>query len=130
MPIQSLRMSIVLPAPPARLYDAWLSSKEHSAFTGAKAKVAAKVGGKHSAWDGYISGKTLELVPKRRIVQAWRTTDFSEESPDSRLEITFAPTPKGTRLTLKHTAIPKGQVSAYRQGWKDYYFAPMKAYFA
>jgi activator of HSP90 ATPase len=129
MPTRALRMSIVLSVPPERLYRAWLSSKEHGAFTGAKAKVVAKVGGKHSAWDGYISGKTLELTPERRIVQAWRTTDFLEENPDSRLEITFAAVPKGARLTLKHTKIPKGQASAYEQGWKDYYFKPMKAYF-
>jgi activator of HSP90 ATPase len=129
-PRDSLRMSITLPASPDRVYRAWLSSKEHSAFTGARAAVAAKVGGRFSAWDGYITGKTLALEPAQRIVQSWRTTDFPGDSPDSELEVVLDPVAKGTRLTLVHTRLPQRQVAQYRQGWKDYYFTPMKDYFA
>ena len=56
-----LKVSAVIPAKPAEIYKAWLSSKGHSAMTGSAAKVTGKVGGKFTAWDGYIFGKTLEL---------------------------------------------------------------------
>ncbi len=126
---ESLDLSVVLPVTPERLYKAWLDSKEHSAFTGSKAKIAATVGGKYSAWDGYITGETLELDPPRRIVQSWRTTEFPKDSPDSRLEVLFEAEGEGTRLHLIHTGIPDGQAKKYEGGWPEAYFDPMKEYF-
>ena len=76
------KLSATIPAKPSEIYKAWLSSKGHSAMTGSAAKATAKVGGKFSAWDGYISGRTLELEPDRRIVQAWRTSEFPDDAPD------------------------------------------------
>ena len=72
----------------------------------------------------------LELDPPRRIVQSWRTTEFPEGSPDSRLEVLLEPDGAGTRLTLVHTEIPDGQGARYEEGWKENYFTPMKAYFS
>ena len=36
----------------------------------------------------------------------------------------------GTKVTLKHSKIPESQASSYEEGWHQYYFTPMKAYFA
>jgi len=99
-------------------------------MTGNPANVDVKVGGKFSAWDGYIFGSTLELEPDQRIVQAWRTTEFPEDAPDSRLEILFEEATKGTKVTLIHSDMPEDQVDSYRQGWEDFYFKPMKEYFS
>lgn len=126
---QSFRISAVIPATPQRIYNAWLDSKEHSAFTGGNAVVDPRVGGEFSAWDRQIWGKTIELEPYRRIVQTWRTSEFPPDSPDSRLEVLLAEANGGTRVTLVHTNIPDGQGEEYRQGWKEYYFKPMKLYF-
>lgn len=126
----SLRMSAVIPARAAEIYAAWLSGRGHAAMTGSPAKGSARVGGRFAAWDGYISGKNLELVRDARIVQAWRTTDFPADAPDSRLEVTLSPAKGGTKVTLVHTGIPAGQAAGYREGWNEYYFAPMKEYFS
>jgi hypothetical protein len=69
--------------------------------------VDGKVGGNFSAWDGYITGRTLELGPGRRILQAWRTSEFPEDAPDSKVEILLLPVPGGSRLNLIHTEIPE-----------------------
>ncbi len=126
----SIKVSAVIPAEPRAIYDAWMSGKGHEAMTGSAATVTAKVGGKFTAWDGYISGTTLELEPGARIVQAWRTTEFADDDPDSRLEITLEKTARGTKVTFLHTEIPEGQGSDYRKGWLDFYFRPMKEYFS
>ena len=114
----------------AEIFNAWLESEAHSAFTGSPARVNPAVGGEFSAWEGYISGKTLEIEPSRRILQSWRTTEFPEGSPDSLLEISFEEIGDGTQLTLVHTNIPDGQGEDYRQGWEDYYFKPMQQFFS
>jgi activator of HSP90 ATPase len=125
----SIRLSVVLLTSPQELYDAWLDEDQHAAFTGAEAVIEPSIGGAFTAWDGYISGTTLELEPAKRIVQAWRTTEFPPGSPDSRLEILLEETPKGARMTLVHTEIPDGQGPSYEQGWQDFYIAPMREYF-
>jgi len=126
---ESLKVSIELPVSLEVVFHAWLDSDEHAAFTGSPAHINPHVGGKYEAWDGYISGTIQELQPPRRIMQSWRTTEFPEDAPDSLLEVLLEPTGTGTRLTLVHTQIPDGQGQEYEQGWKDYYFEPMKAYF-
>jgi uncharacterized protein YndB with AHSA1/START domain len=75
-------VSDVLPATPAAVYHAWMSSDGHAAMTGAEADIDPRVGGEFSAWDGYISGRTLALEPGRRIVQAWRTSEFDAADHD------------------------------------------------
>jgi activator of HSP90 ATPase len=126
---EQLQVTAVLPVRAERLYNAWLNSEEHAAFTGSSAEIVPSVGGEFSAWDGYIRGKTLLLEPFQRIVQSWRTSDFPSNAPDSQLEILFEADGEQTHLTLNHTNIPDGQGPEYRQGWLDYYFEPMQAYF-
>lgn len=126
---ESFKISAVLPAPPERVYQAWLSGKEHAAMTGGAAKGSARVGGAFTAWDGYIQGKVLKLERNKRIVQSWRTSEFPADSPDSRIDVLLEPSARGTKLTLVQTDIPDGQGRQYRDGWKEHYFEPMKRYF-
>jgi hypothetical protein len=35
----------------------------------------------------------------------------------------------GVRLTLSHKNAPDGQTAYEKEGWREYYFEPMKAYF-
>jgi uncharacterized protein YndB with AHSA1/START domain len=130
MPNESLRVWEVIPARPEDLYFAWLDSDAHTAMTGGAAEIADGVGSRFTAWDGYIEGTTLHLEPGRRIVQAWRTSEFPAGSPDSRLEIVFEAAAGGTTITILHSEIPDGQGHDYEKGWHDHYFTPMKNYFA
>lgn len=98
-------------------------------MTGARAAVDAVIGGKFTAWDDYITGMLLQLDPGRRIVQTWRTTEFPDAAPDSRLEILFEAEGDGTRITLIHSDIPAGDGGKYEDGWIDYYFEPMQRWF-
>jgi uncharacterized protein YndB with AHSA1/START domain len=95
-----IELSIILPVSPERIYRAWLDGDQHAAFTGSGATAESVVGGEFTAWDGYISGSNLEFQPYSRIVQLWRTTDFPQESADSRLEILLEAVGKHTKLTL------------------------------
>ncbi len=127
---ERIEVSEVLPVKQKNLYEAWLDSDKHSAFTGSKAVIDRRVGGTFTAWDGYISGTTISVEPFGRIVQSWRTTEFPDDAPDSEIEVLFDEVPEGTKITLIHNNIPDGQGEAYRQGWIDFYFTPMKEYFS
>jgi activator of HSP90 ATPase len=115
-------------AKPSKIYKAWLSTAGHTSMTGSPAKVDGREGGDFTAWDGYIWGTFLELDENKRIVQSWRTSEFTEEHEDSHVEIYLEETQSGTKLTLVHTKVPEGQ-NGYIKGWEDFYFTPMKAHF-
>ena len=119
----------MFPVRASEIYEAWLSSEGHAAMTGSPAQVDGTIGGNFNAWDGYISGSTLDLIPNQSIVQAWRTTEFPEEALDSHLEILLEEVEGGTKVTLSHSDMPDDQVDSYRQGWQDFYFKPMRDYF-
>ena len=125
----TVRVSAIVPAPPQRVYGAWLDSREHSAITRSTATVEAWVGGRHSAWGGSIRGTTLELQVDRRIVQSWYASDFPPGSEDSRLEVLFERVEGGTLVTINHTGLPSGRGHRYEEGWKDFYLDRMKEYF-
>ena len=112
-----------------KFYEAYLSSEGHTALTGSPARVDGTVDGDFTAWDGYIQGMFLELEKNKRIVQAWRTAEFPEDAEDSIVEILLEEDHGKTKLTLKHTNIPKGQMDNYKTGWEDFYFKPMREYF-
>ena len=127
---ESFSVSEVIPATPDLIYSAWLDTTAHSAFTGDEASVEPFVGGRHSSFGGYAEGTTLELSPGRRIVQTWRSKDFPDGTPDSRLEVTLEETLGGTMVTIQHTEIPSGQGERYREGWVKFYLQALKQYFA
>ncbi len=115
---------------PLELYRAWLDSDEHTYMTGSAAQIEPEVGGVHRAWDGYITGKILELEEGAAIVMSWRTSNFDDDHEDSRLEVSFADNGAGgTVVHIEHTHIPDGQGSEYLRGWEEHYFEPMRLYF-
>jgi uncharacterized protein YndB with AHSA1/START domain len=125
---ETIEVSRVIPARPERIFNAWLDAGEHSLMTGGEAATMAE-DGTFTAYDGYISGKTLDTSPHSRILQTWRSTEFPEGAPDSRLEVLLHADGDGTMLTLRHSDIPDGQGDSYRQGWAEHYFDPMINYF-
>ncbi len=118
-----------IPAPPEAIYDAWLSSEGHTAMTGGGANVSDEEGAEFDAWDGYIHGKNLLLEPPTRIVQLWRTANFTEDHEDSQIEVLLEGNEEGTLVTVRHTNVPADQRGYEEGGWQKSYFDPMKEYF-
>lgn len=121
-------VSAIIPASPQAIYDAWLDSDGHSKMTGSPAHATANVGDSFDAWDGYISGKNVELEPAKRIVQSWRATSYKESDGDSQIDVTFEAVGGGTKVTLVHTNVPDDQAS-HEPGWTTHYFEPMQKHF-
>jgi activator of HSP90 ATPase len=129
MKVTTIKQNLVIPTSPVALYEAFMDAKKHSAFTGSKATCNAKVGGKFTAWDGYIYGKNLELVRGKKIVQEWITTDWPRGYSPSRLELTFRKVKEGTEISMVHSNVPAEQAEELKQGWNDFYWEPLKEYF-
>jgi activator of HSP90 ATPase len=125
---ESVELKETFNVKPSVIYAAWLDSGGHEKMTGGVAQCSTGIGAGFSTWDGYITGKNIELTNNKRIVQSWRTSEFEENDEDSKLLIELRATDEGTELTIIHTNIPQGQTQ-YKKGWLDHYFTPMKEYF-
>ncbi len=121
---QTARFSVPLDV----LFDTYLDSKKHSAATRSKASVSRRVGGKFSAFHGMLQGRNLAIVPKRMIVQAWRSPDWKRTDLDSILILTFSKARGGGQIDLVHANIPDHAYPGIRRGWPKYYWKPWKAY--
>ena len=83
------------------------------------------------AFDGVITGRTLEVLPKRLIVQSWRSAGWHADDPDSILVLAFSPGRRaGTgRIDLTHIGVPGHDHDCVVKGWRSYYWRPWRALF-
>lgn len=63
---------------PERVYELLTASAQFAAATERPAEIGD--GGTFSIFGGYIEGRQIELVPGRRVVQAWRGSDWAPPS--------------------------------------------------
>jgi activator of HSP90 ATPase len=125
METKTVKQTVTFRASPHDIYEALMDSRKHAQFTGDRASISRKVGGKFSVFDGYSEGTNLELVPDKKIVQTWRASDW-QEGHYSKVTFLLKEIAGGTRLTFTQTGVPTEQYDDITQGWRDYYWAPMK----
>jgi activator of HSP90 ATPase len=128
--VKTIKQKVVIPASPQEVYDAYVDPKKHSAFTESKATGKAVVGGKFTAWDGYIFGKYLELDDGKRVVQEWTSTDFPKGYGPSKLELCFNKIAGGTEIAMVHSNVPEELAGETAGGWTEWYWDPLKKYFS
>lgn len=123
--MKNIRQTTTFKASPHDVYEALMDSKKHSEFTGGAAVINREVGGKFIAYDGYADGENVELVPDKKIVQTWRTSDWPE-GHYSQVTFLLEEVDGKTRLTFTQTGVPDDQAVDIADGWRQYYWKPMK----
>jgi activator of HSP90 ATPase len=128
MKTRIIRQKVGFNATPHDVYEALMDSEKHAGFTESEAKVSRAVGGKMMAYDGYIRGENLELVPDRRIVQSWRASDWPK-GHYSKAIFEFRRSGEGTELSFRQEGVPEEQYDELAKGWHDFYWDKMKRMF-
>jgi activator of HSP90 ATPase len=126
---KNIKQVVTFKASPHELYSMLMDSKKHAKFTGEKAKLSTRVGGKFTAYGGYITGKNLKLIPDRLIVQEWHMKGWPKGHA-SKVMFLFTKTKTGTKLTFGHTGVPLASYKGINSGWKSSYWDKMKAVLA
>jgi activator of HSP90 ATPase len=132
MKTESIRQQVTFRgATPHDTYECLIDSRRHTVVMGSKAKMSRKVGGKFEAGDGYITGRNLELVPDKLIVQEWRgDEDAWPRDHFSIARFRFTNVKGGTRLDFFQSGVPAAYVKMVADGWREYYWEPMKRFLA
>lgn len=125
-----ITQKILLNATPHEIYEIFMDSKKHSELTESVAKISRKVGGKYSVWEGAISGKNIELIEDKKIVQTWKSDGEDwKKGHYSTITFTFEPTDYGTEINFTHDQIPESAFENVKKGWNTYYWEPLKEMF-
>lgn len=121
---RNLHHRIRFPAAPERIYAALLDAKQHAELTGQAAAIDPVVGGRFTTCGERALGWTLELVPNRRIVQAWRHRDWPEGTW-STSTIVLTPHEGHTDLHFMQTGVPSEAYAWVDALWKGTYWAAL-----
>jgi uncharacterized protein YndB with AHSA1/START domain len=125
---RTVTLAAVLPRSPSRLYSMYLNARDHAAFTGSPVTIAARAGAPFKAFGGALTGRILQVIPNRLIVQSWRSSQFSKRDLDSTLILSFRSTPGGGRIELTHVNVVDTDFAGVSEGWSKYYWIPWRAY--
>jgi activator of HSP90 ATPase len=127
---REIKQTVTFDATPRQVYSALVDPEQHSAFTGAKAKITNGVGTRFSAYGGYITGVTVDLTPGKRIVQAWRGKNWPKGAYSIVCFELEAAGKKRTRLNFSQYGVPDKFHSQISEGWKQNYWLPLKQWLA
>jgi len=109
----------------AILYDAFLDERQVGAFSGAPARIDRTPGGSFKIFGGRITGRNIELIPDRRIVQAWRLETWPA-GVYSIVRFELTETDSGVHLVLEQTGFPPEDREALTANWPKQYWEPMR----
>jgi activator of HSP90 ATPase len=123
----TLHQDVEFKATAGRIYSVLLDAQQFAAFTGKPADIDPRVGGAFHLFGGLIEGRIVELVPDRRIVQAWRSPKW-DGGIFSNVRFLMQPHGTTTAVVLDHTGFPEGEYDSLSSGWREYYWDPLAKY--
>ena len=137
---EAIHQEVVFAASRARVYAALTDAKQFDAVMhlgeamklGALGNIPAAIdpvaGGVFAIFGGFITGRTIELVPDTRLVQAWREKTWPA-GVFSLVSFALSDAPGGgTKLAFDHTGFPAGAGHHLSVGWYENYWEPMRKY--
>lgn len=122
-----IHQEVTIHGAPDVVFDVLMSSEKFAEMTGGRAaEISREMGGEVSLFDGAISGRNVELMPGKRIVQAWRSNDWPE-GVYSIVRFELGGEGDRTRLVFDQAGHPDEATEMLSGGWHQMYWEPMNA---
>jgi uncharacterized protein YndB with AHSA1/START domain len=121
----AIHQEVTIPATPEAVFEVLTSANKFAEMTGGRsAEIVPTEGGAFKMFGGDITGRNVELVPGKRVVQAWR----SHMWPDgvySLVSFELSAAGKGTKLVFNQSGYPSAAHEMLDGGWPQMYWEPM-----
>jgi len=124
--MKTFKKSFKINAEPSDIYAALTNPYTIELWSGYPAEMSTEIGSEFSLWEGDITGKNLEFVQDKKIVQEWY---FGDQEEKSIVTITIAPDRENSMITVEHINIPDDEFSDIADGWREYYFDAISNFF-
>jgi len=124
--MKTFQKTFKINAEPSDVYAAITNPYTIELWSGYPAVMSEEPGSDFSLWEGDITGKNLEFVKDKKIVQEWF---FGEQEGKSIVTITIQPDRDDSIVTVEHTNIPDPDFADIAEGWREYYMGAISGFF-
>jgi len=113
-------------AEPSDVYAALTNPYTIELWSGYPAKMSTEPGSEFYLWEGDITGRNLEFIQDKKVVQEWF---FGDQTEKSIVTIDIRPDGENSLVTVEHSNIPEGDFADISEGWREYYIGAIINFF-
>lgn len=124
--MKTFKKTFKINAEPSDVYSALTNPYTIELWSGYPAKMSEVPGSEFSLWNDDISGKNLEFIKDKKVVQEWF---FGEQPEKSIVTITIQPDREDSQVTVEHINIPDEEFADIAEGWREYYMGAIIIFF-
>lgn len=116
--MKTFKKTFKINAEPSDVYSALTNPHTIELWSGYPAVMFEEPGTEFSLWEGDITGKNLEFIKNKKVVQEWYFGDHPEKSI---VTITIQSDKEDSVVSVEHTNIPDPDFEEIAEGWREYY---------
>jgi activator of HSP90 ATPase len=124
--MKTFKKTFKINAEPSDVYSAITNPYTIELWSGYPAQMSTEPGSEFSLWEGDITGKNLEFIQDKKVVQEWY---FGDQSEKSIVTITIFPDRDKSSVNVEHTNIPDEEFTDIAEGWREYYIGAINTFF-
>ena len=124
--MKTFKKTFKINAEPSDIYSALTNPFTIELWSGYPAVMSDEPGSEFSMWEGDITGKNLEFVQDKKVVQEWF---FGDQTEKSFVTIDIKPDGENSLVTVEHTNIPDDDFAEIAEGWREYYIGAIINFF-
>jgi activator of HSP90 ATPase len=124
--MKTFKKTFKINAEPSDVYSAITNPYTIALWTGYPAVMSEVPGSEFSLWEGDITGKNIEFIQDKKIVQEWY---FGDQPEKSIVTITIHPDKQDSAVAVEHTNIPDDDFADISEGWREYYIGAIISFF-
>ncbi len=124
--MKTFKKTFRINAEPSDIYSAITNPYTIELWSGYPAKMNTEPGSEFSLWEGDITGRNIEFVQDKKVVQEWY---FGEQTEKSVVTISIVPDGENSEVTVEHSNIPDEEFSSIAEGWREYYIGAIITFF-
>lgn len=124
--MKTFKKTFRINAEPSDVYAALTNPYTIELWSGYPAEMSTEAGSEFSLWEGDITGRNIEFVTDRKIVQEWY---FGDQEEKSIVSISIQPEGDNSAVTVEHTNIPDEDFNDIAEGWREYYMGAILGFF-
>jgi activator of HSP90 ATPase len=124
--MKTYKKSFTIKAEPSDVYAALTNPYTIELWSGYPAQMSPEPGSEFSLWEGDITGRNLEFIRDKKVVQEWY---FGDQTERSIVTITISADRENSLVTVEQTNIPDEDFISIAEGWRDNYFEAISGFF-
>ena len=124
--MKTFKKTFKVNAEPSDIYSALTNPYTIELWSGYPAEMSTEPGSEFSLWEGDITGKNIEFIQDKKVVQEWYFGDRPEKSI---VTIAIEPDRENSKVTIEHTNIPDEEYDGIVEGWREYYIGAITDFY-